>query len=254
MLRLVSGRQPGPELLSASLRRPAAALTVVCIAVTAVLAVSVSHQSRAGRLDAAVDARIKAGLGGHHLLLTVLPRLGNPVPVAVMTLALVVACLATRRWRGAVLAGAAVLVSGILTQLVLKPLIGRIALGWLSFPSEHATSMFAVAAICAVLLFGPSRPPLPAALRLFLALTVIMAAAAVSAAMVALGFHYFSDIIGGAAVSTATVLLTALILDWNRVPAGTRSGDGGTGQADEAGVTGRRESQLAPGSNYDQAG
>jgi membrane-associated phospholipid phosphatase len=253
MLRLVSGRQPGPELLSASLRRPAAVLTVVCVTVTAVLAVSVSHESRAGGLDAAVDARIKAGLGGHHLLLAVLPRLGNPVPVTVMALALAVACLATRRWRGAVLAGAAVLVSVMLTELVLKPLIGRIALGWLSFPSGHATSMFALAAICAMLLFGPSRPPLPTALRLFLALTAVMAAAAVSAAMVALGFHYFSDIIGGAAVSIATVLLTALILDWSSVPAGTRSGDGGTGQADEAGVTARRESQLAPGSNYDQA-
>jgi hypothetical protein len=60
MLRLVSGRQPGPELLPASLRRPAAVLTVVCVTVTAVLAVSVSHESRAGGLDAAVDARIKA--------------------------------------------------------------------------------------------------------------------------------------------------------------------------------------------------
>ena len=138
----------------------------------------------------------------------------------------------------------------MLTELVLKPLIGRIALGWLSFRAGMRASMFALAAICAMLLFGP---PLPAALRLFLALTAVMGAAAVSAAMVALGFHYFSDIIGGAAVSIATVLLTALILDWSSVPTGTRSGDGGTGQAEEAGVTARRESQLAPDSDYNQA-
>ena len=42
-----------------------------------------------------MDARIKDGLGGHHLLLTILPRLGNPVPVTVMTLAFAVACLVT---------------------------------------------------------------------------------------------------------------------------------------------------------------
>jgi undecaprenyl-diphosphatase len=227
-------------------------LTVACIAVTAVLGVSVSDQSRAGGLDATVDARIKAGLAGHHFLLTVLPRVGTPVPVVVMTLALVAACLATHRWRGAVLAGAAVLVAVVLTERVLKPLIGRIALGWLSFPSGHATSMFALAAVCTVLLAGPSRPPLPAVLRLFLALAAVTAAAAVSAAMVALGFHYFTDIIGGAAVSIATVLLTALILDWISAPASTRPGDSGTGQADEASGTARRESQLAPGSSSDQ--
>jgi len=244
--RLVSGRQLGPELLPASQRWPAAAVAAVCVTVTGVLAVSVAHQSRADGLDAAVDARIKAGLRGHHVLLTVLPRLGNPMPVTVLTVVLAVACLATRRWRGAVLAGAAALVSGMLTEWVLKPAVGRLALGWLSFPSGHATNTFALAAICAVLLAGPSRPPLPAVLRSFLALTAIAAAAAVSAAMVALGFHYFSDIIGGAAVGIATVLLTALILDRCRLPAGTRTGDGRTGQADEAGVKAGKPARSWP--------
>ena len=38
-------------------------------------------------------------------------------------------------------------------------------------------------------------------------------AAAVAAAMIALGFHYFTDAVAGAAVGTGTVLATALLLD-----------------------------------------
>jgi membrane-associated phospholipid phosphatase len=104
-----------------------------------------------------------------------------------MTVALAVACLVTRRWRAAGLAGVSVLVSGTVTEVVLKPLTGRLLNGSLSFPSGHATLMFTLAAICAVLLAGPSRPRVPAVLRLSLALAVVLAAGAVSAAMVARG-------------------------------------------------------------------
>jgi membrane-associated phospholipid phosphatase len=215
----VPGRRWGPALLPVAGRRPAAALAAVCVTVTAVLAVSFAHQSRADWLDAAVDARIQAALGGHPLLLTVLPWFGDKLPVAVMTGALVVACLVTRRWRGAALAGTAMLTSGVITEHVLKPLTGR------GFPSGHATSTFALAAICAVLLAGPSRPRLPAAVRLFLALAAVLVAGAASAAMVALQSHYFTDIIGGAAVSVATVLLIALVLDRFIPAVGTGTGD-----------------------------
>jgi len=242
--RLVPGRLWGPALLTVAWRRPAAALAAVCVTVTAVLAVSFAHQSRADWLDAAVDARIQAAVGGHPLLLTTLPWFGDKVPVALMTGALVVACLVTGRWRGAVLAGTAVLASEAVTELVLKPLTGRISRGFLSFPSGHATSTFALAAICAVLLAGPSRPRLPAALRLFMTLAAVGVAGAASAAMVALHFHYFTDIVGGAAVSTATVLLAALLLDRFNPAADTMTND--TSRADEAGLIPRRESQACP--------
>jgi membrane-associated phospholipid phosphatase len=230
--RLVLERLPGPALLPVALRRPAAGVVALCLTVTAVIAVSVFHQSRAGWLDATVDARIKAGLGGHplsfdlggHSLLTVVSGFGDLVPVTMMTVALAVACLVTRRWRAAVLAGVAVLVSGAVTEVVLKPLTGRLLNGSLSFPSGHATLMFTLAAICAVLLAGPSRPRVPAVLRLSLALAVVLAAGAVSTAMVDRGAHYFTDIIGGAAPGVATVLLTALMLD-RFIPA-PDSGDG----------------------------
>ena len=240
--QLVPGRRWGPALLAVAWRRPAAAWAAVCVTVTAALAVSFAHQSRADWLDAAVDARIQDALGRHPLLLSVLPWFGDKLPVAAMTGALVVACLVTRRWRGGVLAGTAVLASEVITELVLKPLTGRTSRGFLSFPSGHATSTFALAAICAVLLAGPSRPRLPAAVRLLFALAAVLVAGAASAAMVALRFHYFTDIIGGAAVSVATVLLIALMLD--RIIPAVGTGTGDKSQAVET----RRDPAMRPAS------
>lgn len=99
-----------------------------------------------------------------------------------------------------------------LTEYVLKPAIGRVADGWLSFPSGHATAMFALAAICAVLLTGPGRR-LPAGLRWLLILAAFAVAAAVAATMVAIGAHYVTDVVGGAAVGIGVVLACALSLD-----------------------------------------
>jgi membrane-associated phospholipid phosphatase len=201
------------SLLPVALRRPAAVLLAVCVAVTVLLALAVAGQARAGWLDTAVDAWVRASLGRHPAPLSLLAGLGDPVPVTVMTVALVLACLAARRRRGAALAGVAVPVAAALTEFVLKPVIGRTLAGSLSFPSGHATSMFALAVTCAVLLTGQSRPRVPAALRLSLALGAVIIAGAVAIAMVGLGFHYFTDIVGGAAVGTAIVLLTAFTLD-----------------------------------------
>ena len=67
--------------------------------------------------------------------------------MAVLTVILVLACLATRNWSGAVLATVAEPAAGALTESVLKPYVGRIDQAR-SFPSGHATSLFALAAVC----------------------------------------------------------------------------------------------------------
>jgi membrane-associated phospholipid phosphatase len=66
----------------------------------------------------------------------------------------------------------------------LKPLVGRYAGGALSFPSGHATSTFALAGTCVVLLLDPRGRRLPGALRLVLASLALLAAAAVAIGMV----------------------------------------------------------------------
>ena len=108
------------------------------------------------------------------------------------------------------LAAAAVPVAVGLTEYVLKPSVGQ-AIGQ-AFPSGHATSMFALAASCAVLLADPPRR-VPGGVRLLLAVMALLLASVVAAAMVAIGAHDFTDTVAGAAVGTGVVLACALTLE-----------------------------------------
>jgi membrane-associated phospholipid phosphatase len=207
-----SGRERASRpLLPGPLRLPAASLLAACVAVTAVLGMSIVGRGLPEWLDSAFDPRIEAALGRFPSLLNWLPDLGTLGPVTLMTLALVLACLATRRWTGAVLAAVAEPAATGLTEYVLKPSLGQ-AIGQ-SFPSGHATSMFALAAICAVLLVDPPRRQVPGTVRLLGVFMALLLAAAVAAAMVAMGAHRFTDAVGGAAVGIAVVLACALTLD-----------------------------------------
>lgn len=211
MLR-APGQAPPPRLLlPGPLRAAGAALLAACVAVTVVLGVNFAGRGLRGRLDSAFDPRIQAGLSRFPALLHWLPDLGTLGPVTLMTLALVLACVATRRWSGAVLAAVAVPAATGLTEDVLKPYVGS-AIGQ-GFPSGHATSMFALAAICAVLFAGPPGRRVPWVVRLLLVAMALLLAAAVAAAMVALGAHVFTDAAAGAAVGTGVVLACALALD-----------------------------------------
>jgi membrane-associated phospholipid phosphatase len=205
----------GPRpLVPVAIRSLAVAILVLCAAVMAVLGALVAGQSRAEPLDQWVDSRIQGGLGGQWRVLEDLAGLGDLLPVVVMTVVLVLACLVTRRWRGALLVAVAVPAAAGLTELILKPLIGRTLMGALSFPSGTEARVFALAAAFAVLLADPvRRPRIPAAVRLALSVVVLLAAVAVAVALVGLGQHYFTDTVGGAAVGTVVALGIALILD-----------------------------------------
>jgi membrane-associated phospholipid phosphatase len=211
-LHRAAGRQAlSQQLLPRRLRLPAAVLLACCVPVTTVLAALLVGRGRPGWLDSVVDQRIQAGLNRFPALLNWLPDVGTLGPVAIMTLTLVVACLVTRRWSGAILAAAAAPFATSLTEYVLKPYVG----GPLdaAFPSGHATSMFALAATCAVLLANPPRRRVPWVVRLLLVLMALALATAVTAAMVAIGAHTFTDAVAGAAVGCGFVLAGALILD-----------------------------------------
>jgi undecaprenyl-diphosphatase len=204
-----------PRLLPPALRRPAAVVVTGCVAVTASLALAFAGQARPDGLDRAADAHVRSGLGPYDEQLRLLAKLGGQVPFAVLTAALILACLATRRWRGAVLAGVAVPGAVALTEYVLKPLVGRTILsGYDCYPSGHTTALFALAATCTVLLTGPVRPRWPGAVRLLLVLGAVLIAAGVAVSMVARGYHYFTDTVGGTAVGIGIVMLTALVIEW----------------------------------------
>jgi membrane-associated phospholipid phosphatase len=200
-------------LLSPRLRPVLAALVVACAALTPALGMLFAGQAHPGQVDATVDRWIVSGLATHRGLLDLLADLGEPVSVTVLTAALVLACAVVRRWRGCLLAAAAVPAASALTELLLKPATGRTINGLLSYPSGHATAMFALATICAILLASPPRRVVPPATRLALSLAAYVVAAAVSVAMVGLGAHYFTDTLGGAAVGTAVPLIVAFVID-----------------------------------------
>jgi membrane-associated phospholipid phosphatase len=204
--------RPGRPLLSRAFRLSAGILAAACAAVTAVLGALVAHQTRAGWLDRGIDSQIRAGLGGHPAVLTLVADLGSPLSVTLAAVATFAACLWTRRWRAALLVAVAVPAAS-LTELGLKPLVDRTAFGWTSYPSGHTIGAFSLAVTFAVLLIGPLHPPLPGAVRVLLAAIALALACAVAVAQVARGAHYFTDTLGGAAVAAATVLLTALIID-----------------------------------------
>jgi membrane-associated phospholipid phosphatase len=214
-VRLAQPRRPAPRpLLPPAARRPALVAVAVCVGITAFLGVLFAHQAQPSWLDMVIDTRVRAGLGGHPLLLKRVARPGSTIPMAVMTTALILACLVTRRWRGALLAAIAVPAAEIITEFLLKPLVGRtMDGGYLVFPSGHTTGVFILAAVVTVLLTGPLRPRVPTAVRASLVVAAFVVASATATAMIGMGAHYFTDTVGGAAVAIGTALATALTLD-----------------------------------------
>jgi undecaprenyl-diphosphatase len=196
--------------------RPIAATVLAgCVATTVLLGALLAHHTREGALDAAADAGIRAGVGGHPAALNRLEAIGDWLPVAVAAAALFLTCLLARSWRGAALVAVTVPAAHALTEHILKPLVGRtLPDGTASFPSGHEARVFTLAVVLAVLLAGPLRPSVPGAVRLLLVLAALMVAGAVAVALVGRHAHYFTDTVGGAAVGTAVVLVTAFFLDW----------------------------------------
>jgi membrane-associated phospholipid phosphatase len=205
-MRYASGPWP---LLPGARRAAGTALLVACLAT--VLAAFLAGRGHPGRLDTALDPRIQSGLARFPTLLHQLPRLGGLPEVALMTLALALVCVATRRWSGAVLVVVAVPGAVGLTQYVLKPSLG-VLLGQ-AFPSGHATSSFVLAAVFAILLADPLYRRVPRALRVLLVLVALVIAASVGTAMIANHAHVFTDVVAGAAVGTGVALACALSLD-----------------------------------------
>jgi membrane-associated phospholipid phosphatase len=78
---------------------------------------------------------------------------------------------------------------------VLKPIIGRTSWGN-PFPSGHVTSVVALATALTVLLAG-TPATVPRLLRLVLAFTAFLIAAAVAFGVIGANMHHFTDAVGG---------------------------------------------------------
>jgi membrane-associated phospholipid phosphatase len=205
--------RPGRPLLAPSARPWAGWLLACCAILIAVLGALFAHQAKADWLDRAVDAPFITLFGGHLRLGLWLIAPGSPVPAAVASAAIAVACLLAGRLNGAVLAAAAVPVANGLAEGLLKPLVHRTYLGDLVYPSGHTTAIVALAATVTVLLAVTPRPAWAGALRVLIPAAAFAAAAVVAIALIGLRFHYFTDTVAGAALGIGTVCGLALLLD-----------------------------------------
>ena len=138
--------------------------------------------------------------------------LADPLPFALLAGAAIAVALLRRRWLMAALVPLILLAANLTTQ-VLKPAladerivdvrgVGTAYPG--SWPSGHATAAMSLA-LCLVLVAGPRLRPL-------VALTGAGYAVAVGYALVALGFHLPSDVLGGFLVAATFTLVGAAAL------------------------------------------
>jgi membrane-associated phospholipid phosphatase len=187
-------------------------LLACCSILVAVLGVVFAHQAKADWFDHAADSPIIAWLGPHQGLALWLAHPGAPKPTAVLTAAIVVACLLTGRLNGAILAAAAVLAADGLVEALVKPLVHRTYDGAVVYPSGHTTAIVALAATVTVLLIPP-RPAKAGVLRVLVVAAAWILVGVVAIAVIGLQWHYFTDTVAGAAVGIGTVCGLALILD-----------------------------------------
>jgi undecaprenyl-diphosphatase len=200
-----------PALLQG--RRLVAAVIAVAALVVAVLGAHYADDRGPGRIDSAIDSRLRHRLHGHLRFLHHLAALGGPLWVAIACVVMAVVFFTTGRRRAALLAVLGPAVAAGVAEFVLKPLINRRLHDYLSFPSGHTTGAVSVAVVIVVVLLGPSRPAWPPTLRYPLAAVAVLGAVAVATALVGSGYHYATDTLGGFCVAIGVVLAVAWVID-----------------------------------------
>jgi membrane-associated phospholipid phosphatase len=170
----------------------------------------------AGPLDSAIDDPLISRAEGHHHLLWPVADLGSPPALVLGMLILVVAAVRTHRWPAILLAVLGPPLASLVTELALKPVVGRTHFGGLSLPSGHATSITAQVTVYLLAFAAVGLPRRTWARRALIAAAPLLVAG-VSGAMVSLERHYATDTVAGAMVGASAVCALALALDaWNR--------------------------------------
>ena len=206
----------GQGLLPRRWAIPLAVLWAVALVVLVVLAWHLYRTGTATVADAQLDRRLQARLGGHRRLERLFISFGSPRGVVLGSLGLAVVMVSLRWWRGALLALLGAPLTGLVTEKVLKPLVGVPSPSGapLSFPSGHTSGAVSLALTAAILLLAHEAVPLlPTALRLLLGLCALTVAGGTGVAMVIEGAHRVTDVVGGVATAAVIVLALAAALD-----------------------------------------
>ncbi|MGH3765055.1 MAG: phosphatase PAP2 family protein [Pseudonocardiaceae bacterium] len=200
-------------LLARRVRGPAIAVILLAISVIVVSGTRYADQDMPGRLDRGLDTLIRNHVPRDLPIVQILVDLGDPAPALLLILAVAGAAAAARRWSGVLLTIVGTMTAVTITEFILKPLIGRLRFGNLSFPSGHTTAVAAVAIAAAILIGGAGRPR-SLALRMFAVAAAVALAVGVAISLVALHIHYATDTIAGYCVAMATVTTVALGIDY----------------------------------------
>ena len=181
-------------------------LGVLGAGLTVALGLRYAGDHKPSTVDTFVAAAIEQILGGNHMLLEILAAPSTPAVVVGVVVLTAVVCGIRRNRRGVALAVAGYAIPVALNTWVLKPAFERYYDGYLAYPSGHTVSLVAALTVLALL----ARSGLPT-WTVAAAGAVLVIAAGIG--MVGLGYHYPTDIVGGAAFAIATTIGTAYAID-----------------------------------------
>nr|WP_245959892.1 phosphatase PAP2 family protein [Prauserella flavalba] len=172
-------------------------LAAACAVFTLVLGLPFAGERSPGAFDAAVERGVESAFGHGLLTAFVLP---SEFPVVLTALAVLAAVAAVRgRWGLVALVVAAPTVAISVNTWMLKPAFGRYYDDHLAYPSGHTVSLVTVLTLLALL-------AAPGARRLAAVVVGALLTALAGTGMVGLGYHYLTDVAGGAAFAVAVTL------------------------------------------------
>ncbi|WP_244231208.1 phosphatase PAP2 family protein [Saccharomonospora piscinae] len=174
-----------------------------CGALALVLGMVVAGQRGPSEVDRVFESWVHEVAGGPELWSVLV---APTEPWAVLTVLAVVVGVAVVRRRPAVaaLAVAAPALAVSLTTLALKPAFDRYYDDHLAYPSGHTVSLVATVTVV-VLVCGPRG-------AVATAVTGVLLTGGAAVGMAGLGYHYVTDVVGGAATAVALTLGVAVAL------------------------------------------
>ncbi|WP_027927357.1 phosphatase PAP2 family protein [Amycolatopsis benzoatilytica] len=186
-------------------RRALALFAALCVLVAVAVGLLVSPNPP-GALDNWAYGRVD-GLSTGLLNALVLPTEPYVLIPAIAVIAGI--CLYLHRRRDAVLAVAGPVLAVALNTWALKPVFDRWKGGTLVYPSGHTVSLVAVLVVVVLLV----------RLRMAATLVSVVLLGCGAVGMIGLGYHYLTDIAGGACFATGVVTALRAALSLRREPA-----------------------------------
>lgn len=201
------------DLVPPVVRRHLPGLTLPPVVLALALGAALAGERAPSRVDAYVDPHVTRALAWADPLLRTAVDLASPPFVIVVSLVLAGACAARRLLRPALL-----VLLGPTTALavtaVLKAVVGRHPESGTgdAYPSGHATAAFALGTAVLLLTRWPSAP-LPRPVAVAARVAAVVGPLGAGLALISLGFHTVTDVVGGTCVGLSTVLVLAAGID-----------------------------------------